>query len=63
MDVTSQVLNSVFAGIFLDCYHRKRKGRGAQTFFADVQNWGEVDQLIQADVFGKVSTQSCLGKP
>lgn len=38
------------------------KGRGTQTFFAHVQNWGEVDQLIQADVFGGVSTPSCLSK-
>lgn len=62
MDEISQVLNEVFAGIFLECSHRFRKGRGAQTFFAHVQNWGEVDQLIQADVFGRVSTPSCLGK-
>jgi hypothetical protein len=63
MDAVSQVLNEIFAGIFLECSHRFRKGRGTQTFFAHVQNWGEVDQLIQADVFGRVSTPSCLGKP
>lgn len=62
MDAISKVLNKVFAGIFLECSHRFRKGRGTQTFFAHVQNWGEVDQLIQADVFGRVSTPSCLGK-
>lgn len=62
MDAISQVLNEVFAGIFLECSHRFRKERGTQTFFAHVQNWGEVDQLIQADVFGRVSTPSCLGK-
>lgn len=49
MDEISQVLNEIFAGIFLECSHRFRKGRGTQTFFAHVQNWGEVDQLIQAD--------------
>ena len=38
MDFTSQVLNEVFAGIFLECSHRFRKGRGAHTFFAHVQN-------------------------
>lgn len=62
MDAISQVLNVVFAGIFLECSHRFRKVRGTHTFFAHVQNWGEVDQLIQADVFGRVSTLSCLGK-
>lgn len=61
-DAISQVLNEVFAGIFWELSHRFGKGRGIQTFFAHVQNWGEVDQLIQADVFGGVSTPSCLSK-
>ncbi|KAJ9535087.1 hypothetical protein OSB04_un001837, partial [Centaurea solstitialis] len=34
MDAIYQVLNKVFAGIFLECSHRFRKGRGTQTFFA-----------------------------
>lgn len=48
--------------MFSQVQERKLYGRKAQTFFAHVQNWGEVDQLIQADVFGRVSTPSCLGK-
>lgn len=56
MDAISQVLNEVFAGIFLECSHWFRKVRGTQTFFAHVQNWGEVDQLIQADVFGRAES-------
>ncbi|CAI9274219.1 unnamed protein product [Lactuca saligna] len=34
MDAIYKVLNKVFAGIFLECSHRFRKGRGTQTFFA-----------------------------
>jgi hypothetical protein len=58
MDAISKVLNKVFAGIFLECSHRFRKGRGTQTFFARSSItingwlrdflWAQASQVIQS---------------
>jgi photosystem I P700 chlorophyll a apoprotein A1 len=58
MDAIYQVLNKVFAGIFLECSHRFRKGRGTQTFFAQSSItingwlhdflWAQASQVIQS---------------
>lgn len=50
MDAMSLVLNEVFEKIFLECYHGFWKGCGAHSFFTQMRKWGEVEQLIQADI-------------
>ena len=52
MNAISQLLNIVFEDIFLTYSHGFRKGRGALTFFAQVESWGKVDRLIKADIVG-----------
>jgi RNA-directed DNA polymerase len=40
----------MFADIFLECSHGFRKGRGTQSFFAQVESWGKVDEVVPADI-------------
>lgn len=52
MDALSQVLLEVFESLFLYSSHGFRKGRGIRTFFAQVESWGEVNEIIKADFVG-----------
>ena len=40
----------MFADIFLECSHGFRKGRGTQSFFAQVESWGKVYEVVPADI-------------
>jgi len=50
MDAISPIWNEMFADIFRQCSHGFRKGRGTQSFFAQVESWGKVDQVVPADI-------------
>lgn len=52
LDALSLLLNVIFENIFQTFYHGFRKEKGALTFFAHIEGWEKIFQLIKADIVG-----------